>query len=291
LIKAISHLQVAVVVVNWNQPTLTLNLVGKLITQTIKPLVIVVDNGSDDNSINSLKRGIPEDVLLIVRDVNDGFGVGCNAGIQIAMTMNVDYVWLLNNDALPNPECLENLLKVAKTDSLIGAVGARIIDPSNVVTDHAGAIMNKFTLNCRYSISADEINASTYSWITGACMLLSTEALAKVGGGFYKGFFMYWEDADLCSRLKNNGYKLSVSTDALVSHHPGTSSDKYQYTRFGWHIDSQTLFVNRNFKYVKLGLLLIYIRHLGKSIISLDIRRLKMTIKKIYNSKNSRYVD
>ncbi len=121
-----------------------------------------------------------------------------------------------------------------------------------------------------------ELNRASYAWITGACMLLSMKAIKSVGM-FNPRFFMYWEDADLCVRLRRAGYRFEVAPDALVHHVAGTSSNMNRLKRYGWHIKSQNLWVSLNYKYKRWGMLIIFLRHVLKSLFSRDFQRLGYT--------------
>lgn len=270
--------KVAAVVVNWRQPTRTLAVVSALRNQSLQPLIIVVDNGSEDDSVDILRRNLPSrDIVFLLRDENGGFGAGCNAGIEKAQSLGADYIWLVNNDAVPEVSCLEKMMRVAVSDPAVGAVGATIKEPARLVPDHAGTVMSCVTLNCRYSLSENDFNTARYAWITGACMLLNVDAL-KHAGVFDPIFFMYWEDADLCARLRNCGYRLAVARDAVVYHSAGTSSEKSRLKRFEWHIYSQNRWISKNYRFKRLGLIMVCVRHLAKSIADMDWPRLKMTL-------------
>jgi GT2 family glycosyltransferase len=276
---------VAAVIVNWRQPKLTIEAAYAVARQTVKPAVVVVDNGSGDDSVSQLKAALPS-ALIVERDTNGGFGTGCNAGIECAMSLGVDYVWLINNDAVPDEYCLQHLLAKANSESAIGVVGACIRDPKGTVADHAGCVMSRLSFNCRSTLSELEISKNHYAWITGASMLLSVSVLREIGL-FDVGYFMYWEDADLCCRIRRAGYKLAVAGKAVVAHEAGTSSSEMRLTRYRWHIDSQIRWVVRNYSNVIFGVLLIYSRHIIKSIKSADWARFVMTVKSIKTTKEN----
>lgn len=267
--------KVVAVLVNWRQPQRTIDAVYALEKQTLPPVVVVVDNGSGDDSIAILKAALPLTTIL-ARSENGGFGAGCNTGIEHALSIGAEYIWLVNNDAVPNESCLESLLKRALSDKDIGVVGAHVHDPTGTVVKHAGSIMNPITFNCRYSESESEIAANRYSWITGASMLLTARAIKNIGL-FDTGYFMYWEDADLCCRLRDAGFKLAVASNALVEHEAGTSSNQMRIKRYQWHLESQLRWVRANYSLPVYGLAAVYFRHIAKSILTSDWDRLRMT--------------
>lgn len=274
--------KVAVVLVNWQQVNYTLKSVSSLIRQTIQPLIIVVDNGSTDCSIELLSSQLPSGVYLISCESNNGFGSGCNVGIELAISLGADYVWLLNNDAIAKDDCLQRMLALISPFDLTGVVGANIIDPTGLVVNHAGSLLNGTTFSTQYTSCECVLNNKTYSWITGACMLLPTCVLKKVGL-FDKRYFMYWEDADLCVRIKNAGYSLRVAQDAIIYHSAGISSINLQLQRFEWHVKSQLIWVNKNYKFKIYGKFLVIFRHFFKSVITINFSRFIMLIKVVSN--------
>lgn len=272
-----NSIQVATILVNWRQPQRTLEAVHAVARQTKSSKIIVVDNGSNDDSVDYLQKSLPLGVKLITRDVNGGFGTGVNEGLREAVSFGAKYIWLLNNDATPEPACLEKLVAVAESDSKIGVVGARIIDLSGSVPDHAGTVMNGRHFNCTYSASSEEMNSARFAWVTGACMLLNVRTLSEIGE-FDPGFFMYWEDADLSCRLRNAGYRIGVANEAVVIHQAGTSSNEIQLRRYEWHIHSQSLWVEKHFRPKAWGIAIIYARNFIRSILDMDWKRLSLTV-------------
>lgn len=268
------------ILINWRQPLCTLEAVSAIEKQTLKSKIIVVDNGSADDSDLLLERYLSKEVILIKLDKNYGFGSGCNSGIKCALMNGADFIWLLNNDALPESNCLEMMIQEFSKNECIGLVGAIIKDNTNIIKDHSGSFMNPLTLSVKNTYLSDKINSSEYSWITGACMLLSCKLINSVGF-FDEDFFMYWEDADFCQRARLAGYVLAVSENAIVYHTAGTSSNDLKLDRFEWHLKSQIRWVRKNYKWKYYGMVCIFVRHSLKSLITFDWRRLVMTIRLI----------
>jgi N-acetylglucosaminyl-diphospho-decaprenol L-rhamnosyltransferase len=271
-------IQVATILVNWRQPQRTLEAIHAVASQTQSSMIIVVDNGSNDDSVDFLQKLIPSGVRLVTRNMNGGFGAGVNEGLREAYSFGAKYAWLLNNDAIPEPDCLEKLILVAENDSKIGVVGARIIDLSGSVPDHAGTIMNSTHFTCTYSTSSEEMNSARFSWVTGACMLLNVSVLREIGE-FDPRFFMYWEDADLSCRLKNAGYSIGVADEAVVIHQAGSSSNEIQLRRHEWHIHSQSLWVEKHFRPKAWGIIITYARNLIRSVLDRDWNRFSLTVR------------
>lgn len=278
------ELVISAVLVNWQQADRTIEAVRALERQSF-PInyVIIVDNGSMDNSEKILKASLPE-AHVFRNQENVGFGSGCNIGITQAISLGSDYILLINNDALPEKHLIQKMIFRIRHDSMIGVVGACIHDPTDNVAKHAGTVMNPISFTCRNTLSEVELNANSYSWITGASMLLNVTAL-KVVGIFDPGYFMYWEDADLCMRLRRFGFKMAVASDAIVEHEAGTSSNQIEIKRYSWHLTSQLRWVKTNYKIIAYGIFIVYCRHFIKSIISLNARRFLMTWNSLFVKK------
>lgn len=275
--------RVAVVLVNWRAPDMTLLAVESVFAQIRRPEhVFVVENGSDDESAVLLKEGLTRwsgQTTLILNDRNLGFGGGCNSAIRVALGEDFSHIWLLNNDARPDPECLANLLVAATAQSDdIGAVGSLLIDPTGRHSPHFGSWMRPVVLTCKNVESACDLDHH-YSWCTAASLLLKAVALRKIGG-FDEGFFMYWEDADLIMRLRGAGYDIVCSPNARVKHEAGTSSAEIPTLRYLWHFDSQRRFLAKHHSSRRVAITCLWIKFLLKSLLDRDFRRFQALLQR-----------
>jgi GT2 family glycosyltransferase len=215
--------RVVVIILNWNGAPDTIRCVRKVQRLGVEgSRCLVVDNGSSDDSVAAIREVCP-DVPLHETGENLGFAGGCNAGIRVAMEHGADYVWLLNNDAVPASGALDALLAVAEADAGVGAVGSvlrYLQDPLRVQTWGGGWHWPWLgaAINWRRPVPG--------AWVTylvGASLLLRTRALEEVGL-LDAGFFMYREDVDLCVRLRRAGWTLAVAPESTVYHAVGGSS-------------------------------------------------------------------
>ncbi len=105
-----NHPRVYAVVVKWNRPSDTLACLRSLAAlEGLTPRLVVVDNGSTDNSVAQIEGAFPTAELLRSEE-NIGYGPGANLGIQFALAEKADYIFLLNNDAVVDPQTLVHLL-------------------------------------------------------------------------------------------------------------------------------------------------------------------------------------
>ena len=267
--------KIFVIIVNWQKPNITIELIENLKKQTYKNIPILIDNGSQDDSIELISN-YSFVGLKIFSDFNGGFGYGCNLGIKKAIAENADYIWFLNNDALPEDDCLQLLVEKSILHKNTGLVGSKLIDNSNLLPPHYGHYLNPYTLQTKCITCEDEL-IEKYKWLTMASSLLPVNILKEVGF-FDEKYFMYWEDADYCMRLKNAGYKLHLAENAKTHHITGTSSSQIKDKAVEWYLVSSLLWIKKHFNFPLYGKLLILVRYLVKSVLLLDVRRFKMTM-------------
>lgn len=212
--------RVAVVVLNWNGWQDTLACVASLQALTYGDFeILVVDNGSTDDSVAEIRSAYP-DVTLLLSGANLGFGGGCNVGIRHALAQGADYVWLINSDATVAPAALTALVQVADSDPALGSVGSVLYeaDQPDQIQLWGGGRVNLWLGRSNHCVVPGPI-----SFISGASLLLRRAALEQVGLFDETLFFMYWEDTDLGFRLANAGWRLAVAEDSKVWHKQSAS--------------------------------------------------------------------
>lgn len=185
---------------------------------------IVVDNGSTDDSVPSLREAFPA-ITMIEAGENLGFAGGCNLGIQAAMDLDSDFVWLINNDTVVHAQALRDLIETAETDARIGAVGSLVysMETPKVLVCWGGGHVNFLLGRSRHFVGPTHNRKIEY--ITGASLLLRRSAIESQGL-LDSGFFMYWEDADYCFRLRESGWKLAVAPGSKIWHKESASIGK-----------------------------------------------------------------
>jgi GT2 family glycosyltransferase len=209
---------VCVTLLNWNRWQDTIACLESL--QKIDYLqccIVVIDNGSTDDSVLRIRQRFAK-IEVIQLQQNLGFAGGCNVGIRHAFSLGVQYVWLLNNDTKVASSTLREMVEMAERDPKIGAVGSVIYDmsgPPHKIQAWGGGRVNLWfgrSFHCTEEVSGDKLD-----YLTGASLLLRRKALEDIGL-LDEGFFMYWEDADLCFRLKRAGWKLAVARESRIWH-------------------------------------------------------------------------
>lgn len=223
---------VYVVVLNWNGWRDTIQCLHALRYCAYKPLsIVVVDNGSTDDSVEQIKGANP-DVTFIEIGQNRGFAGGNNPGIRYAMEQNADYIWLLNNDTEPERDALTHLVRIAQRDPGIGAVGSVLLSPDHrTVLAWGGGRVNRWIGYSKHAISPK--TDTWFHYITAASMLVPRRTFEQVGL-LDDRYFLYWEDSEFGFRLRKHGWKLAVSPDSRVVHkeNGSTGGNRSALTRY-----------------------------------------------------------
>jgi GT2 family glycosyltransferase len=205
------------IVVNWNGWRDTLQCLASLKKSTYAKLtLVVVDNGSTNDSVIRIRTAHPE-ILLLESNTNLGFAGGNNIGIRSALAHGADYVWLLNNDTDPAPDALAELVAKALTDRRIGAVASicYYADAPTTFEAWGGARVNLwigFGRNSKRPRPDDWFHS-----LNGTSMLVSCEAIEDAGL-LDEVFFLYWEDTEFCLRLRKKGWRIAAASGSRVLH-------------------------------------------------------------------------
>ncbi len=222
------------IILNWNGWHDTVLCLDALKKSTYPNLtVIVVDNGSADDSAARIRAAHPQ-VQLLASAENRGFAVGNNIGIRYALAHGAEYIWLLNNDTQPAPDALSALVSRALADRKTGAVASicYYADAPTVVHAWAGARVNLWIGYGRNStVPHDD---GWFHSLNGTSMLIARSAFEDAGL-LDEAFFLYWEDTEFCLRLRKKGWGLAAAPDSHVLHKVNASTggnkvilDRYQ---------------------------------------------------------------
>jgi GT2 family glycosyltransferase len=212
-----------IVVLNWNGWRDTLECLASLMQlQDVNVEIVVVDNASSDESVSHIQKAYPS-VTLIQSNANLGFGGGCNLGIQHAIRGGARFVWLVNSDATVDPAALRELLSVAMAQPRAGVIGSVICEAGHKdqVQVWGGGLVDLWRGTSRHLKAAGALD-----FVSGASMLLRVSALHNTGLFDDQTYFMYWEDTDLCFRLRRQGWHLAVAERSRIWHKESASLGK-----------------------------------------------------------------
>ena len=199
--------------------------------------VIIVDNASSDRTIEVL-RATPVPCLLIENDENRGFAAACNQGLAKSAGR---HTLLLNPDTVVSPGMLGRLVEHLDEHPDCGIAAPRVLnmDESDQGTARrfhdewaflfgrrslASRVFPNNRLSSRYILSTSEGAPFEADWVSGACLAMNGTLRHSPVAKLDERFFMYWEDEDLCRRVRAEGYSVYVLPDVEVHHQEGSSS-------------------------------------------------------------------
>ncbi|PRY89882.1 glycosyltransferase family 2 protein [Mongoliibacter ruber] len=224
------HSSVAIIILNWNGYSHTRSCLHSLEKISYPEYaVFVVDNGSEDDSLQKLKLEFPQHHFL-PNEKNLGFTGGNTIGIQHAKNLGFRYFMLLNNDTEVSPDFLDRLMDCFESEPKIGLVQPLILfqDSPEIIWSAGGAYNNLLgiskTLGDRKRLKNYKIEEVDLEWATGCCLLFSDEILTKTGG-LANAFFAYFEDVDWSLRIRKAGFKIKLAPKSII-YHEGNASSK-----------------------------------------------------------------
>jgi N-acetylglucosaminyl-diphospho-decaprenol L-rhamnosyltransferase len=207
--------------------------------------VVVVDNASADDSVKIIESKFPQ-VKLIKLSQNLGYGRGNNAALKQIKT---DFAMILNPDAMFFEKDIELVLSKMKSDDSIALGGPLILNKypldEKELQENLDFIKKDLsTIKDKYYERIDDYLSVRF--VIGSSIILKMEVFRKIG--FYnENFFLYYEDDELCGRIRENGYKNIIVPEALAYHIGGKSSGfslRGVYKK-NWHLTWSKLYWKR----------------------------------------------
>jgi GT2 family glycosyltransferase len=227
-------IDVSVVVVSFNTLELTRECLMKVASAGGAGIeLIVVDNASNDGSVEMIRSGFPE-AHLIINDRNAGFGAANNQAMRIARGR---FLLLLNSDALIERAALLALIDVMKVRPMAAIVAPRLLNADGSLQRSCWRFPSPWriwaeafgiaNLLARHPVLGDfrawnHDEERQIEWTIGACLLVRREAYEQ-NGGFDERFFMYAEETDWQRRITESGWEIWLTPTAEVMHLGGAS--------------------------------------------------------------------
>lgn len=252
-----------IIILNWNRCNDTVECIESVLKTDYSNFeIVVVDNGSSDHSVDSIRNKFMQ-VYLIENKENLGYAEGNNVGIRHALKHGADYIWLLNNDTVVDRLALATLIDLAERNTEIGVLGSKIyyFDKPEIIW-FAGA-----TIDWKRAISAHigrlekdigqyEVNKEV-DRVTGCSMLIRRSVLENVGL-FDEKFFLYAEEVDLCVRAQRNGYRIYYVPKSVVYHKVSLSTGESSGPIFAYYNTRNFLYlIWKNIAFPKREVLLV----------------------------------
>ncbi len=214
--------KVITVILNTNRRDDTLACLASLANSTYANMhTIVLDNASTDGSVTAIQKAFPA-VEIIELQENLGYAGNNNVGIRAAMAQNADWVFVLNEDTILDPNCLSELVAVGESSPQIGIVGPMVYHHNEpTVIQSAGGRLNRRWEGSH--IAQNEPDTGQFpvphrvDWISG-CAILVRRAVIQQVGMIDERFFYYWEETEWCVRATEAGWQIWHVPDAKLWH-------------------------------------------------------------------------
>ncbi len=233
---------VSVIVLSWNARAEVMACVESLLTacQNIEHEIIVIDNGSADDSVEYLKK--ISGIRLIINPINVGYAAGNNQGYSLAKG---EYILLLNQDTIVNQAALTVMINWLEQHADYGAATVKLLNPDGSTQYYMHRRFPKLHV-LPLALLHKRINAfqprsvQQYLYLdkdfsadfdidqaAGSCILVRRQAITQLGELFNaQRFPLYYNDVDLCRRLWQCGWKIRCLCSASITHLKGTSVRK-----------------------------------------------------------------
>jgi GT2 family glycosyltransferase len=211
--------RVSVVIVTYNSARWIRACLDAIRRSTLVPSVVVVDNGSEDQTLDILRSSYPE-VVILRSPENKGFGQGCNLGMKYALQTGAEWILQLNDDAYLSPTALSDLLAVAAEHPEFGIlIPLQLTGDGSDVHPTLAAQLRKAPAR---DLQADLLlgkprKVYAVQALMGAALLVKTEVVESLGG-FDPLFFVEGAEIDFCLRTVISPWKVGFVPHVKVRH-------------------------------------------------------------------------
>lgn len=270
---------ISFITVNFNGYKFTIDLIKSIFK--FLPLeryeIIVVDNGSNQDESEIIKSVFP-DIISLRSNKNLGFSGGNNLGISVSTGK---YLMLINNDTLLIDDSILKLVDFMDLHPKVGSVSPKIYfyEPEHTIQFAGYTELSKITIRNRL-IGFNEKDTGQYNYSCqtnfthGAAMMVRREVVENIGS-MPEIFFLYYEEIDWCSKMKNYGYEMWYVHNALVVHKESQSVGSNSPLRVYYLTRNRILYIFRNRKGITkiIALMYQYLIALPKSVFIFIFKR------------------
>lgn len=228
-------MELSIIILNFNTLDLTLNCLSSIVNEYKEELankkfeIILVDNGSTDGSLEKFKKLDILGLKIIESKKNLGFSKGCNLGAKKAKGENLLF---LNSDTEIKDQGFIKMLDFLSKNEKIGIIGAKLKNTDGTSQGSVGKFYNFFNLFFwqlgfeRLGLLRESPNETKQvDWVSGACLLIRRKVFEKVKG-FEEELFMYFEDIELCFKVKKIGFLTYFYPEVTLYHKSLGSSNR-----------------------------------------------------------------
>ena len=244
---------VTYVVVNWNQRQLTLDCLSSLREQRYPSFeVVLVDNGSVDGSAEAVEEAFPA-VTVIRNGANLGIAGANNVGIRRALATDTDYVFLLNNDTLVDPDMLAHLADAAEAEVDIGIAGPTMLyfDPPETIWCAGNGIdwrdgSTERLLDGMPLSAVEHAGIEDVDFITSCAACIKRRVFDDVGL-MDERYFIYYDETDWFARAASAGWRSVHVPWAHMWHKVSATMRPASPATTYYMVRNRVLFINKHF--------------------------------------------
>jgi GT2 family glycosyltransferase len=229
--------KISIIIVTWNTAKITQKCIQTINKFLYNPEIIVVDNGSIDDTVKVISK--EKNVKVIENHANLGFSKANNIGLKHASS---ELILFMNSDIELIDDSLNKLVEYYKTKENIGIIGPKFLNPD--LTTQASVFPRQTALNAfkefwlnqkeSYSKYVPNSKKPIKVWsISGGCILTNKLFFESIGGWNEKYFF-YFEDMDLCRKINQVGKDVIFFPECQIIHRHGASGAKLADTNNQW---------------------------------------------------------
>lgn len=242
--------QISFIIVNYNSRKLLDNCISSIRSNASSFFYEIIIANND-----SAVLSVPESKVINLKN-NRGYGAGCNAGVKIAQG---EILCFLNPDTEISKD-IKDIIRYFNTDKKTGIIGPKLITLENKTQQWCAgtetSLWNTLRNNLGFSKSKNiwtSQKPTKCAWVSGACLFILKELFSALDG-FDENFFMYFEDEDLCKRVRENGHKVIYFPEFTVRHLGGKSfGEKKEQKKLFY--ESQDYYFKKHFGKIKHNLL------------------------------------
>jgi len=263
---------ISIIIIQYNRQNLTIQAIESIKRNCRDGYeIILVDNGSKESNLEELRSKFPN-ISIIANSENEGFGKANNLGAGIA---SGNILLFLNNDAVVTSDFTSVIENEFTADPSIGIIGPKLLNadlslqlsygrlPSLVNEFRTRIISGLFYKNNKIivrSLIGSYKRRKNVGFVTGAALFIRKEIFERVGG-FDTRMFMYFEDSDLCRRIRDNGGKVVYYPGIEMIHLRGASRDNKNTDLLArYYRQSQLIYYKKHRSVLENSLLKGYLR-------------------------------
>lgn len=265
--------RIATIVLNYNNYKDTAECVDGILDDDSLD-VIIVDNDSPDGSGERLRRAYSDrqNVTYIESGMNRGYAAGNNVGIRYALSnLDDEYLCILNNDTLPEPEMFDRLAEHLESNPSCGIVGPVILENKpGFEIQSAGANIDLWHGDASPWHSGEQYRpsekATSVPYVSGACMMVRSRDIDKLGF-IPECYFLFFEETEWCLRAARQGIGVACLWNTSLIHKGSASVSKRGSLSSYLMVRNKALFEKRNASrpqllFFKLYIVILtYVRH------------------------------